>query len=176
MDTIREREELARFLATQDAQTLAQALLDLAEDHSPVAAFLERMRLRGDAAALTASFTERLQHWASDHCYIRLDEASAFGHELDVWVAEVQREVLPRFPAEAMGLLAAFLELDSLFERVDDDGAYFGGSFELACRLWSAAAQAAGLSADDIGERASALLAKDNYGVRGSLRATLGPG
>ncbi len=46
MDTIRELDVLARFLATQDAQTLAQALLDLAEDHAPVAAFLERMPLR----------------------------------------------------------------------------------------------------------------------------------
>lgn len=175
MDTIRELDVLAGFLATQDAQTLAQALLDLAEDHAPVAAFLERMPLRGDAAALTAAFTERLQHWATDHRYIRLDEASGFGHGLDVWVAEVQREVLPRFPAEAMGLLAAFLELDNLFERVGDDGAYIGGSFELACRLWLSAAQAAGLPADDIRERASALLAKDCYGVRGALRAALGP-
>jgi len=146
MHSFHEREELVRFLTTQHAQTLAQALLELAEDHAPVAAFLERMRLHGDATALTPAFTERLQHWATDQRYIRLDEASAFGHELDMWVAEVQREVLPRLPAAAMGLFAAFLELDSLFERVDDDGAYIGGSFELACWLWMAAAQAMGLS------------------------------
>lgn len=175
MDTIPEKDDLARFLATQDIQTLAQALLELAEDHAPVAAYLKRLRLRGDPVALTAAFTERLRHWATDHRCIRLDEASAFGHELDVWVGEVRREVLPRFPAEAMGLLAAFLELDRLYDRIDDDGGYIGGSFALACQLWLAAAQAAGLSANDIREQASALLVKDDYGARDQLRAALEP-
>lgn len=36
MDTIAAREEIARLLASQDAPTLAQVLLELAEDHEPV--------------------------------------------------------------------------------------------------------------------------------------------
>ena len=153
---------------------LAQALLQLAEDYEPVRQRLERMRLHGDPAALTAEFTERLQRWEADHRYVRHHDAADFGHQLDVWVSQVQREVLPRFPAEAMTLFAAFLDLDRvMFERVDDDGCYIGGSFELACQLWMTAAQSAGLSVEEISARASELLAKDDYGARSPLAAVL---
>jgi len=56
-----------------------------------------------------------------------------------------------------------------VFERVDDDGGYVGGAFELACRLWVAAAAAAGLSAAEIANRASSMLCADNYGARSGL-------
>jgi len=91
-----------------------------------------------------------------------------------VWVAQVQREMLPRFPGEAMALFAAFLELDRVvFERVDDDGGYVGGAFELACGLWLAAAAAAGFSAAEISDHASAMLSADNYGARAALERGL---
>jgi len=61
MDCIGTKEEIARFLATQDAQTLAQSLLELAEDYAPVYQRLERWRLRDDPAALTAKFNQQLQ-------------------------------------------------------------------------------------------------------------------
>ena len=170
MDAIGAREEIARFLTSQDAQTLAQVLLELAEDHAPVYQRLERMRLRNDPAALWAQFTRQLQRWDTDDRFVRYQDAAAFGRELDVWVAKVQREVLPRFPGEAMALFAAFLDLDRVvFERVDDDGGYVGGAFELACRLWVVAAAAAGLSAAEIANRASAMLCADNYGARSGL-------
>lgn len=62
-----------------------------------------------------------------------------------------------------MALFAALLELDRVvFERVNDNGGYVGGAFELACRLWLTAAAAAGLSAAEISARASAMLSADN--------------
>lgn len=174
MDSIGAREEVAKFLASQDAQTLAQTLLELAEDYAPVYQYLERLRLRDDPAALRAQFTQQLQRWENDHRYVRYQDAGAFGRELDVWVAQVQREMLQRFPGEAMAMFAAFLELDRVvFERVDDDGGYVGGAFELACRLWLTAAAAAGLSAAEIADSASAMLSADNYGARAALEKGL---
>jgi len=174
MDCIGTKKEIARFLATQDAQMLAQALLELAQDYAPVYQHLERWRLRDDPAALTAKFNQQLQRWENDDRPVRYQNAGAFGRELDVWVAQVEREVLPRFPVEAMALFAAFIALDRVvFERVDDDGGYVGGAFELACKLWLTAAGAAGLSAAEIANRASALLAADHYGARAPLEKAL---
>jgi len=174
MDTIGAREEIARLLASQDAPTLAQVLMELAEDHESVYKRLVRLRLCDDPTALRAQFTQQMQRWAADDRFVRYQDAAAFGRELDVWIAQVQREVLPRFPSDAMALFAAFLELDRVvFERVDDDGGYVGGAFELACRLWLTAAAAAGLSAAEIAGRASAILSADNYGARSGLTRAL---
>ena len=174
MDCIGDGDEIARLVAKQDAQTLAKVLLELAEDYAPVYQRLERLRLSDEPAALRAQFTQPLHRWEKDHLYVRHHDAGAFGRELDVWVAQVQREMLPRFPGEAMVLFAALLELDRVvFERVDDDGGYVGGAFELACRLWLTAAVAAGLPAAEISDRASAMLSADNYGARSGLRNAL---
>lgn len=174
MEFIGDRERLASFLALQDAPTLAQVLLELAEDHAPVYARLERLRLRDAPAALSAQFTQQLRRWEVDDRFVRYQDASAFGRELDVWVTQVQREVLPRFPGEAMALFAAFLELDrAVFERVDDDGGSVLGAFELACRLWLTAAAAAALSEAEIASLASALLSADNYGARSGLNRAI---
>ena len=167
MDCIDDGDEIARLVARQDAQTLAKVLLELAEDYAPVYQRLERLRLSDDPAALRAQFTQQLQRWENDHRYVRYQDAGAFGRELDVWVAQVQREMLPRFPGEAMVLFAALLEL------VDDDGGHVGGAFELASRLWLTAAAAAGLPAAEISDRASAMLSADNYGARSGLRNAL---
>lgn len=174
MDTIAAREAIASFLAKQDAQTLAQALLELAVDYEPVYQRLERLRLRDDPAALMARFTQQLQHWETDDRFVRYQDAAAFGRDLDVWVAQVQREVLPRYPGEAMALFAAFLDLDRVvFERVDDDGGYVEGAFEQACKLWLTAATAAGLSTAEIADHVSAMLVVDNYGARAGLKTGL---
>ncbi len=109
MEFVRDKERLASFLALEDAPTLAQVLLELAEDHAPVYARLERLRLRDDPAALSAQFTQQLRRWEADDRFVRYQDASAFGLELGVWVAQVQREVLPRFPGEAMALIAPSL-------------------------------------------------------------------
>ena len=45
MDTIGAKEEMASLLAKQDAPTLAQVLLELAEDFAPVYERLERLLL-----------------------------------------------------------------------------------------------------------------------------------
>lgn len=132
MDHIAAKEEITKFLASQDAQTLAQTLLELAEDYPPVYQRLERLRLKSDPAALTAQFTLRLEGWQNDDRFVRYQDVAAFGRELDVWVTQVQREVLPRFPAESMKLFAAFIELDArVFEHVDDDCGYVGGRLKL---------------------------------------------
>ncbi len=174
MDTVGSREALASFLATQDAPTLARVLLELAEDFAPVSERLERLRLRDDPAELCARFKWQLQRWESNDRFVGYGDAATFGRELDTWVAQVEREVLPRFPGEAMALFVAFLEMDRLvFERVDDDGGYVGGAFKLACRIWVKAAVGAGLNASEIASRALAISAEDNYGARSDLSAAV---
>jgi hypothetical protein len=174
MDTLGAKEEMASFLAKQDAPTLAQVLLELAEDFAPVYERLERLRLQDDPAALSARFNQQLQRWKNNDRYVAYQDAATFGRELDVWVAQVQREVLPRFPDEAMAMFAAFVELDRVvFEGVDDDGGYVGGAFDLACRLWLTAAVAAGLSKVEIANRASAMLSADDFGARFALNGAI---
>lgn len=174
MELVGDNERLAGFLVSQDAPTLAQVLLELAEDFPAVYARLERLKVRDDPAELSAQFSRRLESWRTDDRFVRYEGAAAFGKDLDVWVTQVQREVLPRFPGEAMALLAAFLELDRVvFERVDDDGGYVGGAFDLACQLWLTAAADAGLPGAEIVSRASAMLSADNYGARSELRRTV---
>jgi hypothetical protein len=174
MDTIGAKEEMASFLAKSDAPTLAQVLLELAEDFAPVYERLERLQLQDDPAALSARFHQQLQRWKTNDRCVGYQDAAAFGRELDVWVAQVQQEVLPRFPGEAMALFAAFIELDRVvFEGVDDDGGYVGGAFEFACRLWLIAAAAAGLSKVEIASRASAMLSADDYGARFALNRAI---
>lgn len=174
MDTLGAREAMASFLATQDAPTLARVLLELAEDFAPVYERLERLRLRDDPAELCARFKWQLQQWESDDRFVGYRDAARFGRDLATWVSQVEREVLPRFPAEAMALLTAFLKMDRVvFERVDDDGGYVGGAFKLACRLWLSAAVGAGLNATEIASSASAILADDNYGARSDLSAAI---
>ncbi len=170
MDTIAARKEMASFLATLDAGTLSQVLLELAEDFVPVYERLERLRERDDPAVISARFSQRLQGWAGDDRFVSHRDAAALGQELFTWVAQVEREVVGRFPCHAMTLLEAFLDLDRpLFERVDDDGGCIGGAFELACQLWLKAAAATGLSRTDIADRVSAILAADDYGARAEL-------
>jgi hypothetical protein len=174
MELVGDKERLASFLASQDVPTLAQVLLELAEDFPPVYARLERLRARDDPAALCAQFSLRLESWRLEDRFVRPKDAAAFGRDLLVWVTQVQREVLPRFPGEAMALLAAFLDLDRVvFERVDDDGGYVDGAFDLACQLWLAAAAGAGMSGAEIANRVSAVLSADNYGARSDLRRTV---
>jgi hypothetical protein len=170
MELVEDRARLAGFLATQDASTLAQVLLELAEDLPAVFDRLERLRSRDDSDALVTQFMLRLERWKVDERFVRYEDAAAFGRDVHVWVTQVQREVLPRFPGEAMTLFAAFLELDRVvFERVDDDGGYVGGAFDLACQLWMTAAVAAGLSEVEIARRTSAMLSADHYGARSVL-------
>ena len=174
MELVGDKERLASFLASQDAPTLARVLLELAEDFPPVYARLERLKVRDDPAALSVQFSLRLESWRLDDRFVRYEDAAAFGRDLLVWVTQVQREVLPRFPGEAMALLAAFLDLDRVvFERVDDDGGYVGGAFDLACQLWLTAAADAGMSGAEIANRVSTMLSADNYGARSELRRTV---
>ncbi|MFG6443293.1 DUF6880 family protein [Roseateles sp. LKC17W] len=174
MELVGDKERLAGILVSQDAPTLAQVLLELAEDFPAVCARLERLKVRDDPAELSAQFSLRLESWRTDDRFVRYEGAAAFGKDLVVWVTQVQREVLPCFPGEAMALLAAFLELDRVvFERVDDDGGYVGGAFDLACQLWLNAAADAGLSGAEIASRTSAMLSADNYGARSELRRTV---
>lgn len=174
MDTIGEKEAMASFLGTQDAPTLAKVLLELAEDFAPIYERLERLRLRDDPTELCARFKWQLQQWESDDRFVGYRDAAKFGRDLDTWVSQVEREVLPRFPGEAMALFAAFLAMDRVvFERVDDDGGYVGGTFKVAFRLWLTAAEDAGLSAAEISSRVSAIVADDNYGARSDLASTV---
>lgn len=170
MDDTVDKGELSTILGSLPSNVLVQILVDLAEDHPPARARLQRLQVRRDPEALTARFAERQRRWQDDDRYVRLDEAGELDRELRVWLDEVGREVLPQYPKYALALFEAFIKLDgALFERVDDSGGDVGHAFELACCWWRRAALASGIDAQETASRVAMLLANDNYCARRTL-------
>jgi len=170
MDDAVDKDELSTFLGSLPSNVLVQVLVDLAEDHQPVRARLQRLQVGRDPEALTARFAERLRRWQEDDRYVRLEDAGELDRELRVWLDEVGREVLPQYPKYALALFEGFIELDgALFVRVDDSGGDVGHAFELACCWWRRAAQASGIGAQEMASRVGMLLANDNYCARRTL-------
>ena len=170
MDDTVDKGELSMFLGGLPSNVLVQILVDLAEDHQPVRARLQRLQVGRDPEALTARFAERLRRWQEDDRYVRLEEAGELCRELRVWLDEVGREVLPQYPKYALAQFEAFIQIDgALLERVDDSGGDVGFAFELACGWWRRAALASGIDDQEMASRVAMLLANDNYCARRTL-------
>ena len=106
---------LASFIGQQDAATLASILIDLAEDHEAVRERLVRLQLSTQPKALAAAFRKKLEAWKRSNEYHRYAQVSDFGRELEAWLGQVERELMPQHPAEALALAAAFIEADEVF-------------------------------------------------------------
>jgi hypothetical protein len=161
---------LAPFLLSRDARELVDVLLELAHEHEPVRERIERMRLAERPDRLAATFRATLNGWRRSKRFVPRGEARAFGRELEAWLDQVARELMPRDAAAALALFERFIESDALwFERADDSDAAIGGAVRAACERWLEAAARVGGDPEAWSERLVALYDGDDYGAREKL-------
>jgi hypothetical protein len=161
---------LDAFVRRQDAATLADVLLELAAEHDVVRKRLERLALSRDAKGLAAAFRKTLAGWRRSTRLLMHADARAFGRELEDWLAQVERELLPVDPARALELVEDFVAADSRwFERADDSDGAVGSAVRAACRLWLRCAARCEAPAAQWPERLAQLFDGDDYGAREPL-------
>ncbi len=163
-------DELEAFLHAQDVPTLAAALLELSREHDAVRKRLDRLRLADQPSKLAASFRKSLNGWRRSTRFVPYAEAGAFGRELEHWLAQIERELLPKDPAAALELAEAFIQLDgTFFERADDSGGAIGSALRTGCLLWLKSAAACEAPPDQWPDRLLSLAQDDGYGTREEL-------
>jgi len=134
-------ETIAALVESLDERTLKQLLVELAGEHEAVRARLERLRLAAQPRRLAAVFRATLSGWRRSRRFIEYRESHAFGAELESWLHQVERELVPRDPALALALFEALIESDArFFERADDSDGWIADAIRAACRLWLATA------------------------------------
>jgi hypothetical protein len=150
---------------------LARLLAELAATHPEVEERLTRHAIADDPARLAAAFRQRLRTWTRSDRFLPRGAATAFGRALDMWLDEIERELLPLDPARAHALADSFLRSDErFFEQADDSDGVIGDAVRAGCRLWLKAAKAqANPSPADWVERVRALVKADEYGAREAL-------
>ncbi len=163
-------EDLETFLHRQDAGDLVTVLLELAKDHEAVQARLARMQLADRPDKLAAGFKKTLSAWRRSTKFYGCREASQFGRQLDGWLDQVARELLPKDPPAALALFEAFIEADAAwFDRADDSDGVIGDAVRAACRHWLQAAVRCETPRNVWPERLLKLYEADQYGARDEL-------
>ncbi len=123
-------------LRNKSKDELAALLAELAATH-PEEERLARHALAGDSARLAAEFRRRLQSWKRSGRFLGRGAAAAFGRELEAWLDEIERALLPLDPARAHVLADAFVRSDGrFFEQADDSDGAIGDVVRAGCRLW----------------------------------------
>ena len=149
---------------------MADLLLELSGDHEAVRKRLLRLMLADNPKRLASGFRKSLTAWRRAKTFFGYREARAFGLELEGWLGQVERELLPQDPAAALELAEAFIESDAdFFNRADDSDGVIGDAIRAGCRLWLAAAALCESPADAWPERLDALAGADEYGPREAL-------
>ena len=161
---------LASFIRQQGADTLASILIEMAEDHGAVHERLVRLQLSRQPKALAAAFRKKLSAWKRSPKYIAYSDVGDFGRELEAWLGQIERELMPQDPAEALALAEAFIQADEVFfNHADDSGGVIGDAMRTGCLLWLRAASRCESPAGAWPDRISALVAADQYGARETL-------
>jgi hypothetical protein len=120
--------------------------------------------------ALAAAFKATLTGWRRATRYISYRESHAFGGDLEDWLGQVERELVPRDSAAALVLLESFIESDDkFFERADDSDGAIGDAVREACRLWLRTAKLCNPPPRGWTERLFQLANADQYGARDEL-------
>jgi hypothetical protein len=163
-------ESLKAFVRSQDAATLASVLLELADEHAAVRERLARLRLSNKPLALSAAFRKTLTAWRRSTRFLEYSQAPEFGRELEGWLGQIERELMPVDPPAALALAEAFIEADGVFfERADDSDGVIGDAVRAGCRLWLKAASRCESPATKWPGRISALITADECGAREEL-------
>ena len=161
---------LASFIRQLDAATLASVLIELAADHAAIRERLLRLQLSNQPKALATVFRKKLAAWKRSTEYIDYSRVGEFGRELQAWLEQVEHELMPRDPSEALALAEAFIEGDEVFfNRADDSSGVVGDAIRAACVLWLKAASRCEGPASAWPDRISSLFAADQYGAREEL-------
>ena len=163
-------DDLASFIRQLDAETLTSVLIELAADHTAVHERLVRMQLSSQPKALATVFRKKLAAWKRSTKYVDYSQVGEFGRELQAWLEQVEHELMPRDPAEALALAEAFIQGDEVFfNHADDSGAVVGDAIRAACVLWLKAASRCESPASAWPDRITTLFAADQYGAREEL-------
>jgi hypothetical protein len=163
-------DNLEAFLHALDARTLATVLLELAREHEVVQQRLVRLQMADRPDRLAAGFRKTLAGWRRAAKFLAYREAREFGLALEAWLAQIERELMPKDPAAALDLAEAFIESDAaFFDRADDSGAAIGDAVRAGCRLWLHAAAQCEAPSDQWPSRLVRLVSADQYGAREEL-------
>lgn len=163
-------DEIAALVHSLDPATLRALLIELAAHHEPVRDRLHRLRLSAQPRQLAAAFRTTLDGWRRATRFIGTRESHAFAAELDAWLGQVERELLPREPALALELFEALITSDEkFFERADDSDGCIGDAIRSACRLWLQAAARCEAPTSGWPARVRQLVDADAYGAREPL-------
>jgi len=166
------KEDLDTYVRRQSAHDLAVVLLELAEADPKVRQRLVRMQLSETQDRLAAIFRKTLNGWRRKSRFLDYRASQAWGTELDSWLNQLERELLPRDPMAVVTLAESFIESDAIFfERADDSSGCIGDAMRAACRLWLRAAARSEASTDIWPARLFRLFAADRYGAREPLLA-----
>ncbi len=163
-------DNLASYVRQLDAQTLASVLIELAADHAAVHERLMRLQLSKQPKALAMHLRKRLAAWKRSTTYFGYSQASEFGRELQAWLHQVEHELMPQDPAEAVALAEAFIQSDeTFFGLADDSSGAIGDTIRAACVLWLEAASYCESPESTWPDRLAALVAADQFGARDEL-------
>ena len=163
-------DHLASFIRQLDAETLSSILIELAADHPAVHERLARLQLSNQPKALATLFRKKLAAWKRSTQYVDYSQVGEFGRELHAWLEQVELELMPRDPAEALALAEAFIQGDEVFfNRADDSSGVVGDAIRAACVLWLKAASRCESPASAWPDRIATLFAADQYGPREEL-------
>ncbi len=164
------KEELDAFIRRQDAGALADVLLELAEAHPAVQKRLARMQLADKPDRLAATFRKTLAGWRRQNRLLDYRDSQEWGAEAQAWLAQIERELLPRDPMATVELVGSFIECDAkFFDRADDSSGCIGSAMRAACRLWLEAAARCETPSEMWPARLQQLFAGDRYGAREPL-------
>ena len=166
------KEDLGTYVRRQDANDLADVLLELAQGNSQVRQRLERMQLSDKPDRLAANFQKTLNQWRRQSRFLDYRASQEWATELGACLGQLERELLPRDPMAVVRLAESFIDSDAIFfERVDDSSGCIGDVMRAACRLWLKAAAVCEVPADTWPARLFRLFAADEYGAREPLLA-----
>ncbi|MFO0449345.1 MAG: DUF6880 family protein [Pseudomonadota bacterium] len=172
-DSLAAQAELRAELARLDRAALLALLDRLATESSAVA---ERLRYLADPAHAKTDLAARIRRLRASKRFVPYRESGALAREVETLVEDLERDLLPRAPEDALALAEKLLALDgALIERCDDSGGAVGSVLRDAARLWvSAAAAVRALEPPPTSDwvvRLRSLYADDGYGVREPLLA-----
>ena len=163
-------ENLQSFLIQQDGPTLVRVLLELATDFPNVNERLQRLQMAAHSDLLAKEFGRKLEAWIRSEEYYSWREVNDFAQELQIWIDQVEREVLSIDPSAAAVLFESFIESDTKwFEMCDDSGGRVGDVVGAACEQWLRAARRCEGPVEVWATRLEGLYFSDEYGARDDL-------
>ena len=162
-------DELRAKLEEVDRDQLMSLITQLADEDDGIRDRAEALALRGEPTAHADTLKQRLERWKRARHFISYSESTAFARQLDIWLDELEEELLAVNPEATWELADAFLRSDrQVFDRADDSNGAIGDAYRRSCGLWLRAAAKLGASPAWV-DRLHSLHSDNDYGVRDAL-------